>query len=178
MMDISVMKILFNTYPYFFTATILEWKSLLSRDEYKEVIVGSLRFLVEAKRIRVYAFVIMYNHIHVIWQMYPEIDPSDVQRDFLKYTAQIIKADLRKHYPAVLELFKVRSMDRKYQFWERNALSIELRTPAVFLQKMNYIHRNPVKAKLVATPSAYKYSSALFYQTGKDNWGFLTRYRG
>lgn len=177
-MDISVMKIFFNTCPYFFTATILEWKSLLSKEKYKEVVVSSLRFLVEARRIRVYAFVIMSNHIHIIWQMYPGINSSDVQRDFLKYTAQIIKADLRKHHPVVLELFKVRSRDRKYQFWERNALSVELWTHAVFIQKMNYIHRNPVKAKLVATPSAYKYSSALFYQTGKDNWGFLTRYRG
>ena len=100
-----------------------------------------------------------------------------VQRDFLKYTAQKIKADLTKNHPAVMECFRVNAKDRTYQFWERNSLSIELRTHSVFLQKLEYIHQNPVRAGLSHFPEEYKYSSALFYHTGIDNWGFLTHYR-
>ncbi len=42
------------------------------------------------------------------------------------------------------------------------------------------IHNNPVqpKWKLAATPEEYKYSSALFYQTGNDEFGFLEHYKG
>ncbi len=36
------------------------------------------------------------NHIHLIWQIQPGHKIGDVQRDFLKYTAQNIKFDLLK----------------------------------------------------------------------------------
>ncbi len=65
-------------------------------------------------------------------------------------------------------------------FWERNSLSINVWNESFLLQKMNYIHKNPVHAKwkLAVLPQDYKYSSALFYETGKDEFGFLTHYRG
>ena len=56
-------------YPQFFTATCLEWKNLLKLNKYKDIFVESLRFLVKEKRIFLYAFVIMQNHIHLVWQM-------------------------------------------------------------------------------------------------------------
>ena len=171
------MEAIITEWPQYFTATNLEWKKLLQLDKYKDIIVDSLRFLVADKRITLYSFVIMINHIHLIWRMCADIDPEAVQRDFLKYTAQKIKADLRKYHPAVLEHFKVDAKDREYQFWERNPLSIELRTHAIFLQKLNYIHWNPVRAGLCTLPEEYKYSSARFYETGIDDWGFLTHYR-
>ena len=163
-------------YPNYFTATILEWKKLLKPNKYKDIIISSLRFLVNDNRAKIFSFAIMDNHIHQIWQMMPDNDPEAVQRDFLKYIAQRIKKDLMIHHPKVLEHFKVDAKDRQHQFWERNALSIELRRHEVFKQKLDYIHYNPVKAGLCRMPEDYLYSSALFYETGKDNWGFLTHY--
>ena len=69
-------------YPQFFTATMLEWKKLLAPDKYKDIIIDSLRFHVANKRIKLYGFVIMPNHLHLIWQMMDSIKQSDVQRDF------------------------------------------------------------------------------------------------
>ncbi|MDR6563262.1 MULTISPECIES: hypothetical protein [unclassified Arcicella] len=51
-------------YTQFFTATILSWKPLLKPDKYKQIIIDSLKFLVENHRVKVYGFVIMPNHIH------------------------------------------------------------------------------------------------------------------
>ena len=172
-----VMVPIITEYPQFFTATNLEWKRLLKPDKYKEIIIGSMRFLVKNKRVKIFSFVVMENHIHLIWQILPDNDPEAVQRDFLKYTAQRIKKDLQKNHPAVLAYFKVDAKDREYQFWERNALSVELRNHTVFIQKMEYIHWNPVKAGICKLPEGYKYSSALFYETGIDNWGFLSHYK-
>ena len=56
-------------HPQFFTATILEWKKLLTPDKYKDIIIHSLTFLVNNNRMFIYGFVIMPNHIHLIWQM-------------------------------------------------------------------------------------------------------------
>jgi REP element-mobilizing transposase RayT len=171
------MTAIITEYPQFFTATINSWQRLLEPDAYKDIITNSLRFLVEDKRIKLSAFVIMSNHLHLIWQMQPLIHPQHVQRDFLKYTAQRIKHDLRKNNPDSLTAYETNANDRIYQFWKRRALSIELRTDKVYQQKLEYIHQNPVKAGLCKFPEDYKYSSASFYQTGIDNWGFLTHYR-
>ena len=170
------MSLIITEYPQFFTATIQQWKNLLKRDKYKDIIINSLRFLVDQQRIKLNAFTIMINHLHLIWQMKPLIDPQDVQRDFLKYTAQMIKADLTKHHPMVLEKFWVGKKDRHFQIWKRKSLSIELRSHKVYLQKLNYIHMNPVRAGICELPEDYHYSSALFYHTGFDNWGFLSHY--
>ena len=164
-------------YPHFFTATILEWKKLLKPDKYKDIIIDSMRFLVTKQRVIIYGFVIMINHLHIVWQMNSGVKRSDVQRDFLKFTAQKIQRDLKKNHPQLLDQFFVNAKDRKYQFWERNPLSVEIWSEKVLKQKLKYLHENPVRAGLCRFPEEYKYSSALFYKTGIDNWGFLTHYR-
>jgi putative transposase len=164
-------------HPQFFTATILEWKSLLADDVTKEILIASLRFLVKEKRVLIYNFVIMPNHIHIIWQAINEFKPAQVQHSFLKFTAQQIKFYLQKNNPALLESFRVNAADRNYQIWERNPLSIDLFTEEVYFQKAEYIHNNPVKAGLCKQPQTYEYSSAVFYETLIDRFDFLTHWR-
>ena len=130
--------------------------------------------MVRNGRIRLFAFVIMNNHLHLIWQPLPGQTPQKIQLSFLKYTAQQIKFDLQKTNPEYLAQFKVDAKDRMYQFWERNSLSVELRSTAVFVQKLDYIHNNPVKAGLCNFPEQYHYSSARFYVTRVDDFGMLT----
>lgn len=54
---------------YFLTATINNWNKLLTEDIMKEIITSSLKYLSVQKKIEVYAFVIMPNHLHFVWQM-------------------------------------------------------------------------------------------------------------
>ena len=163
-------------WPQFYTATIEGWDHLLKEEKYKHVIVNSLKFLTENKRVKVNAFVIMNNHIHMIWQAGANTDLEQVQTMFKKYTAQqfikMLKAD------GNLEKYEVNKADRKHHFWKRNSLGTELFTPAVFIQKLNYIHYNPVRAGLCSLPEEYKYSSANFYSCGEDQFGILEDYRG
>lgn len=164
-------------HPQFFTATILEWKHLLKEDKYKIIILDSLRFLVKERRVIVNNFVIMSNHIHVIWQAINGFTPQQVQHSFLKFTAQQMKFDLQKQNPLLLEQFRVGAKDRTFQFWERNSLSIDLYSEEVYFQKVNYIHYNPVEAGLCILPEDYYYSSARYYETLVDEFGFLTHWR-
>ncbi len=161
---------------YFFTATILEWKQLLRNDTYKDIIIDSLSFLVKNKRVKIYSFVIMPNHLHLIWDIQPPHILPDVQRDFLKFTGQQLKFQLAKNNPNQLEEFLVNSKDRKYQIWERNPLSIELISIPVIEQKINYIHCNPIREKwnLAKEVTDYKYSSARFYYGMVTEWNFLS----
>ena len=102
---------------------------------------------------------------------------ENVQRGFLKFTSQRIKDRLKLNEPDLLSQLLVNAKDRKYQLWERNPLSVDLWSEKVMVQKIRYIHENPVRAGLSTYSHEYKYSSALLYKTGIDNWGFLTHIR-
>lgn len=165
-------------YVQFFTATILNWISVLNKDSYKQIIVNSMSFLVDNQRCEIYAFVIMPNHIHMVWRINPQYKRADVQRDFLKYTSQQIRFHMQDKQSKLLPNFEVKLKDRKYQFWQRNPLSVDLYIREVIEQKMDYIHANPVKGKwnLVKDFVDYKYSSASFYEEGKSEFHFLKHY--
>ena len=167
-------------HPQFFTATILKWKHLLVNDEFKNIIIESLRFLKKEGSIVVYAFVIMPNHIHLIWQIQEGFRRDRVQMRFLKYTAQQIKFKLRDTANTFLEDFKAELSDREYQFWQRNSLSIDLWSDYVFMQKLDYIHNNPIQEKwnLAEYPENYKYSSANFYLNELDEFDLISHYNG
>ena len=157
----------------FFTATILEWRHLLKHEKYKLIIIDSLRYLILKERIYLNGFVLMNNHIHLLWQIRNGHNRAAVQRDFMKFTAQQIMFDLAKNHPTVLSHFAVNAKDRKHQIWERNALSVSIWSEAVFYQKLVYIHQNPVRAGLCTMPEDYIYSSAAFYNSGFDNFGII-----
>ncbi len=162
----------------FYTATIYQWKPLLKPDKYKYIIINSLKYLVDKQQAYIYAFVIMPNHIHLLWKITPPYILKDVQRNFMKFTGQMIKFDLIKNHPKVLEHFQVNLTDRKYQFWQRNSLNKYLSSRKIIEQKLDYIHNNPVKGKwlLAEDPLAYHFSSLRFYEENKDEFGFLTHY--
>jgi putative transposase len=82
-------------YADFITVTCLEWKHVLQEGRLKDVIVDSLFFLSDSKRVDIYAFVIMSNHFHLIWQVLGYHNREDIQRDFLKYTSRQILKVLR-----------------------------------------------------------------------------------
>ena len=162
----------------FFTATIRKWNKLLNKDKYKDVIVDSLKYLVKIKKIYVYAFVIMPNHIHILWSIREPYLLPNIQRDFLKFTAQQIKFDLMKNHPEVLDFFRSKRKDRNYQFWQDRSYNNILDNRKTIEQKIDYIHLNPLSKKwnLADTPENYKYSSAKYYLTNECNWDFITHY--
>ena len=165
-------------WPQFYTATIQNWKQLLKEDEYKGIIIECLKFLVKEQRIELNAFVLMSNHVHIIWQPLQEYTLTQIQSSFMTQTAKVIKKKLALENPEVLEQLRVNKYDRTYQIWKREPLSVELFTEKAFLQKLEYIHENPVNAGLVNFAEEYKYSSAKFYNDGTDEFNMITHYSG
>lgn len=163
-------------YPDFFTATILQWQKLLQLDKYKTIITNSLQFLVQEKRVEIFGFVIMANHLHIIWRAANVQSRAEMQHAFMTYTAQTILKDVTMYHPQVLPHFLVQAKDRTYQVWERNPLSVELRSNEVLLQKLQYIHQNPVRAGICSLREQYRFSSASLYATNTSEWDFLEKW--
>ena len=161
----------------FFTATCLNWQPLLQEESRKEVIIKSLKFLVDDNRIWLYAFVIMPNHIHLLWRKQESWRNKSVQQMFLKYTAQQIKFQMidNKRFSELSSYVSTQG-DRNYHFWERRPFKATMYNRQVASQKVDYIHQNPIKAGLCEMPEDYKYSSYEFYEFNIDRWDMLTYY--
>ena len=158
---------------YFFTATIHKWLPLLAADENNSLIINYLKKLSDEGFIKVYAFVIMPNHLHLIWQQNKLNGKETPQGSFLKYTAHEFLKSLKAQSQSYL--YEVNAANKKHEIWQRDSLSIEIFNRQVAVQKLSYIHFNPVSGKwcLAKNDIDYYWSSARFYETGNDEFGFL-----
>ena len=63
-----------------------------------------------------------------------------------------------------LEYFKLRhKVDQHYQLWQEGSQPKEIKDDAMLLQKLEYMHNNPVKRGYVDDPVHWRYSSARNY---------------
>ncbi len=154
---------------HYLTFTIQEWIDVFTRKEYKLDIVNTLNFYVENKKLTIYAWCLMSNHIHLVCRA--ENSLSDFIRDFKRYSNKIIieriitEPESRRIW--MLNLFSYACRyDRRtkhYSLWQSTNHPIELNSNELIDQKIKYIHHNPIKAMIVANPEDYLFSSAVDY---------------
>ena len=163
---------------YFWTATIKDWIPLLQTDVYKEVVMKSLQWLCKNKLIRLYGYVVMPNHVHIMWEQLKMNGKEFPKNSFQKFTANQYKKKLINENPDLLEKFRVPSNDREYNFWQRDALAVSVISREMAAQKLDYMHFNPLQEhwQICREPEAYRFSSASFYEGKKDEFGILTHY--
>ena len=108
---------------YFLTFQVVNWIDIFTRYRYKDIIVNSLNYCICNKGLKVYGWVIMSNHLHLI--VMHESDLSSVVRDFKKFTSKSI-IEAIKEFPEsrrdwMLFQFNLRgkmnSRNDGYQFW-------------------------------------------------------------
>jgi len=112
---------------YFISFATVEWVDVFTRNEYKNILIESLKHCQAEKGLILFAFVIMSNHVHLIAKANEEHSLSDVLRDFKKFTSKaIVKAikdnpkESRKDW--MLKIFKEagekNGNNKNYQFLE------------------------------------------------------------
>jgi REP element-mobilizing transposase RayT len=150
---------------YFITSTVNHWIPLFHRADYAEIILEALSFRAEKGQIRINAYIIMPNHIHMMLTVNEGHTLTDFIRDFHKFTAKRIIETLEMENNRVLERFRVESRDRKIQVWRKTHSPKQITSWKFFLQKLEYIHNNPLNARwrLCERPEEYAYSSAGVY---------------
>ena len=79
---------------YFCTDTVKAWNNLIGLTKYKQLIIHTLLQLVTRKLIRVYGFVIMPNHLHLIWEMLEKNGRKMPHASFNKAIRHLIIKDL------------------------------------------------------------------------------------
>lgn len=156
---------------HFITFAVVEWVDVFTRQEYRDIVLDSIKYCQAEKGLLLHCWCIMSNHLHLIVSARNK-NLSDILRDFKKYTSkQIIAAIQNNQHESrrdwMLRIFNERgennSRNKEYQFWRQDNQPQELYSAAFIIQKINYIHNNPVQAGIVDRPEDYLYSSARDY---------------
>lgn len=163
---------------YFLTFTIVGWVDLFTRRQCKEVVIESLRYCQTHKGLLLYAFVLMESHLHLIASAKPETTGlSGLIRDFKRHTASEIiswitdnKYESRKDWLDIVFRYygKYNSNNEVYQVWKQNNRHKICISSNFTRQKLNYIHNNPVKSRIVDHRCDYVFSSARNYAQRDD----------
>jgi len=162
---------------YFLTMTVVDWVDIFTREDYRYIIIDSLKYCQKEKGLEVYAWCLMTNHLHLIASA-KENEPfslSDILRDFKKFTSKAIVAKIKEIPESrrkwLLDRFefagKYNNKIEFYKFWQDGNDPKEIYSAEFLQQKIAYIHDNPVRAGWVNEPQHYKYSSAIDYANGK-----------
>jgi putative transposase len=168
-------KIFNNDSPYFLTFTVVDWVDVFTRKDYKIILTDSLNYCVKNKGLKVYAWVIMSNHMHLIAAACEGFILSHIIRDFKKHTSKEISkriiesGESRREWLLNKFNFEAKRTGRAkyYKIWRDDNHAIALQKTEWILQRLNYIHQNPIRQMIVSNPEDYIFSSAIDYADGK-----------
>ena len=155
---------------YFITFTILGWKNIFVQDKYCDLIYNWFDYIQEKYSNSIYAYVIMPNHIHLLLKVSDKSPSLSVlimnAKRFLAYgIVKILKEDNKKKLLQYFSQNARKNTGAKHKLFEDRFDSLIIQSEKFFLEKLNYIHKNPCNKhwRLADCPENYKYSSASNY---------------
>ena len=142
---------------YFLTTATTQRQPLLAGTAVGEGVIATLRWLRDARRIRLLGFVVMPDHLHVAIALEPGHGLPEVVRALKSYTARHINRELGRSGPV----------------WQPQYYDHALRDRRDFLARLAYMHANPVRRGLVSTPELYELSTAHPRFAGDIDWAWV-----
>ncbi|MDE0298195.1 MAG: transposase [Candidatus Poribacteria bacterium] len=132
---------------YFVTTSAVDSLHIFRRDVIKRLLVDTLDCFCHHKRMRLFGFVIMPNHLHFIARFSATDPMASVVRDFKRQTADRVIRHLKaeENQTALVELrARVKRLEKqRYKVWEDGYNAKDVVSETFLLQKMEYIHNNP-----------------------------------
>jgi REP element-mobilizing transposase RayT len=161
---------------YFWTITINKWQHLLTSDENKMIIINSLQWLCINHLVQIFGYVIMPNHIHLLWMQLKMNGKEFPKNSFEKFTAKKFIEKMKHENDQELSKYTVNAEDRQHNIWQRDPLAIRVFSNEMAIQKLDYMHYNPSQFHwaLCVNPEDYRFSSAAYYEKAFDEFNILT----
>jgi len=159
-------KIYEPTHPHFLTLTVLHWIPLFTNKQSVEILMDSFQYLQQNDNLKIYAYVILENHLHLVAS---SDDISMSIRKFKSFTAkELIKLLQKKNITTILDQLafykKAHKKTAQYQIWQEGMQPKLIQDEKTMIQKIEYIHNNPVKRGYVDEAIHWRYSSARDYE--------------
>lgn len=132
---------------HFITFSCYHRLPCLDDDRIRAAFLDRLEWLRKQHEFYVFGYVLMPEHVHLL--------VSEPKRYKLATTLNVLKSEVSKQFKG----------DRK-QLWQTRYYDFNVLTQAKYVEKLRYIHRNPVERGLVTEPQAWPWSSFGHYMTG------------
>lgn len=158
---------------FWITFTCYRWQNLLHTAARKQIVYDSLSYF-HGRGAGCHGFVLMPNHIHLIISLPDLIPIQKFRHQFKSYSSKRILKDLSMEERNTCH---VNASNKHFQIWETGGSIVEVFSPRFYLTKLQYTHRNPVKAGLCKQDHEYSDSSANSYRIGETEFGFLSLLR-
>jgi len=154
-----------NTFHY--TTSVCHKRVPVFRSEHAcNLFIEALAETRRRKPFKLIGYVVMPDHTHLIINPI-NCDISAVMNSLKSASARKIIDWLKesKHTSSLrkLALDTPRKRGHTHALWQKDFSSIDLWSPKFIRQKLNYIHRNPVRAGLCKHPAEWKWSSYRAY---------------
>ncbi|MBS1613785.1 MAG: transposase [Bacteroidetes bacterium] len=160
---------------YFVSFATVYWIDVFVRMHYFDILVANLDYCRKNKGLEIYAWCIMPSHVHLIIRAV-DGNPDILLGRFKEHISKQMQAELQSNIqesrrdwmlPMFREAGSKSSNVKQGQFWQHHNKPIELYSHHVTMQKLDYIHNNPVVAGFVSQAEHWRYSSAMDYYGGK-----------
>jgi REP element-mobilizing transposase RayT len=157
---------------YYITTVVYNRLPIFKRPSFIIPLMDSLNFYRYKQTFKLLGYVVMPDHVHLMIWPFGNSSVSDIMRDYKKFTsARLIRQAEVEGMSDWLTAFQQageetrRSENKVWQdsYWDENVY-----TERFLRQKLNYVHRNPVRAGLVERPIDYRYSSYRNYELGEE----------
>jgi putative transposase len=110
------------------------------------------------------AYVVMPNHIHLLIGEPTKGTPSTVMQDLKQRVSRHLRRKSRRKLSShQLALPFPQANDSLPQFWQPRFYDFNVWSQSKFVEKLQYMHMNPRKRKLVTHPKDWPWSSFCFY---------------
>ena len=144
---------------HFITWSCYRRQPLLRSARRRDCLVDILEQVRRKYRFVVVGYVVMPEHVHLLMSE-PEIGtPSDVMRVLKQRSARALLPKRKRRDPRQRLLFAERL---RTPFWQARFYDFNVWTAKKRVEKLNYMHQNPVKRRLVAEPGDWRWSSFRF----------------
>jgi REP element-mobilizing transposase RayT len=158
---------------YFITFTINGWQNIFINEKYCQLIFKWFDYVRDNYGNKIYGYAIMPNHVHCLMHISNQSKPLPIlilnAKRFLAY--EIVKLLKEDDNTALLDYFRENKKDprARHKIFTSRYDSLIIQSRKLFLEKLNYIHKNPCQEKwqLADCPENYKYSSASNYILNK-----------
>ena len=156
--------------PHMLTFSCFKRLPLLSKDRSRKWMLDAIQLGRERELYDLWAYVIMPEHVHMVVLPRENVQISQILALVKQSMAKRAMPWIRENAPGFLTKLESRSKGKStHQFWQRGGgYDRNLRSVSDIHEKIDYIHANPVRRKLVDTPGQWPWSSYHTWETGKD----------
>jgi putative transposase len=148
---------------YYITTVVYNRLPLFTRPSFIIPLYDSLNCYRYKQTFKLLGYVIMPDHIHLIIWPFGKATVSDIMRDFKKFTSRrtILQAEVEniEKWTSSFRRAGQETGRSENKVWQDSYWDVNIYTEGFLRQKLNYVHRNPVRAGLVEKPEDYVYSS-------------------